>query len=229
MGKANYRLTRIQLTITLCLILFLAVTGTTFAFYAVAGSNSNTITGDMAMASLSLNVTKVYPASNVQNTGVMVPQLSSDAALGSALRGGCVDGNLNVACQVYKIVLTGSSSDVNMVVRGNISFYGNSTMSADISPIMPNLKWKLVQSVDEVTSGNSVLGSGSVNAAVSQDSLFVDNVVMANDTVTYYVIVWINEVNVDQSDQSSKTITKRFFGKVTFDSSNGTGITSYFD
>ena len=37
------------------------------------------------------------------------------------------------------------------------------------------------------------------------------------------MIVWINEINDEQSDEG-----KTFYGRIDFDSSNGTGVTSTF-
>ena len=44
-----------------------------------------------------------------------------------------------------------------------------------------------------------------------------------NDEYTYYMIIWINEINQDQTDKSNT-----FYGKIEFSSSNGTGVTSAF-
>ena len=97
---------------------------------------------------------------------------------------------------------------------------------------MPNLKWKLIDSVDVVTPANSVLGSRSDLEANnnSTNGRFVTNLSLAmNASQRYYVIVWINEIGTDQTDKSTSSDNpKVFYGKVQFDSSNGTGVTSTF-
>ena len=97
---------------------------------------------------------------------------------------------------------------------------------------MPNLKWKLIDSVDVVTPANSVLGSRSDLEANdnSSNGKFVSSLSLATNVVrNYYVIIWINETGTDQTDKSTSIDNpKVFYGKVQFDSSNGTGVTSTF-
>ena len=228
--KSESHLTKTQLTITLILIMFLSIMGTTYAYYAVVDNNNNTITGDMANVDLTLNVTRVYPLESADTTGVMIPQLSSDAALTSALKGKCVDGNKNVACQVYKVEIENRGGSSTQVVDGNIYFYSDSYLTRDISTEMPNLKWRLVSSVNESNPNSSILGSNVNNVAGSSgNSKFVSNLTLeTNSKFTYYLMVWIDEINEDQVDKSSDAVTKTFYGKVLFDSSNGTGVTATF-
>lgn len=220
--------TKTQLTITLVLVLFLTVTGTTYAYFAISATN-NTITGNAATVNLTLTVDRVFPTSSSTNTGAMVPQLStsgsSSSALSSALKNGCVDSNTNVVCQVYQITIANQGGTATQVVDGMVSFYGNSALTTDAHTTMPNLKWKLITSVDVTTPTNSVLGTNVDNEANFNDNLFVTNLTLAtNDSYTYYMIVWINETNAVQTSEPGKS----FYGKIQFDSSNGTGVTSTF-
>lgn len=227
-------LKKIQLGITLLLVLFLSVTGATYAYFAVSATNTETITGEAATVNLTLNVTKIFPASGNSNTGVMVPQKSvsgsNTSPLSTALKNGCVDGNKNVVCQVYQINIKNDGGTATQVVDGMISFYSNSSMTTGIEGTMPNLKYKLITSVDATTPGNSMLGTNADLAAMGTDAKFATNVSLATSAEqNYYMIVWINETNTDQADKSLVNSKKHFYGKVTFDSSNGTGVTSTFD
>ena len=90
---------------------------------------------------------------------------------------------------------------------------------------MPNLKWRIASSIKESTPNNSVLGANLDNTASSTPTNFVTELTMTNNSsFTYYIVVWINETDVDQPIDIGKT----FHGVIDFNSSNGTGVTSTF-
>ncbi len=220
---------RVQILITLIIILSFCITGATYAYFAVSASNTTTITGNAATVNLTLNVQKIFPTSSSINTGAIVPQLSvsedGDSPLATALENGCVDGNSNVVCQVYKITIENKGGTATQVVDGKALFYGDAALTTDVHTTMPNLKWKLITSVDIATPANSVLGTNADNEANSTGTKFVSDLTMVtNSKFDYYMIVWINETNVAQDSEKGK----RFYGKIQFDSSNGTGVTSTF-
>lgn len=223
------KITKIQFLSTLILVLFLSVTGTTYAYFAFTAT-SNTINGEAAVVDLDLDVTRVFPTASSANTGVMVPQLStsgsSNSPLSSALKNGCVDDNKNIICQVYKVNIKNFSGTAAQVVDGNIAFYSNSSMTNDVNTTMPNLRWKLITSVDVNNPSNSVLGSNvDLTANASDDNVFADDVIMnVGAEENYYIIIWINETQEDQVIDEGNS----FYTTISFDSSNGTGVTSNF-
>ena len=182
-----------------------------------------------------MDVKKIFPVTD-DNTGVLVPQLSTSASasspLSTALKNGCVDANKNVVCQVYRISIQNKGGSATQIVDGKILFYSDATLKTNVHTAMPNLKWKLIDSVDAVTPANSVLGSRSDLEANdnSSNGKFVSSLSLATNVVrNYYVIIWINETGADQTDKSTSIDNpKVFYGKVQFDSSNGTGVTSTF-
>ena len=216
--------TKIQFFVALILVLFFSVTSSTYAYFAFSVTN-NTINGEAATVDLNLDVTRVFPTTSGENTGVMVPQLPN-SALSSALKNGCVDGNKNIICQVYKVNIQNISGTAAQVVDGSIAFYGNSAMTNDVSTTMPNLRWKLITSVDATTPSNSVLGNNAdLVADANDDNIFANNVTMTVGTEkNYYIIMWINETQEDQTIDEGNS----FYAKIYFDSSNGTGVTSNF-
>lgn len=218
----EFGITKLQFSVTMILTLFVSVVGFTFAYFSISVSN-NTINGSAATVNLTLSVSKKLPKTNVSNTGVFVPQLNS--TLGSALKGGCVDANSNVVCHVYEIIIQNMGGSATQVVDGIVSFYGNSSMTNDVSTTMPNLKWRLITSVDVNYPDNSVLGTNQIMAANYNKNVFANDIILAtNDAKKYYMIVWISETNNDQPvDESSA-----FYGKIEFNSANGTGVTSTF-
>ena len=222
-------ISKIQVTVTIVLFLMFSVTGATFAYFAVSAEDTNTITGDAATVNLTLDVNRVFPTSTSTNTGVMVPQLSvsgsNSSPLSNALKSGCVDGNGNVVCQVYKIDIANIGGSAVQVVDGFISFYGNTSLTTDVGVTMPSLRWKLIDSVNVTTPGSSVLGTDVDKVANFNDNVFADDITLGtNDSETYYIIIWVNETNSDQPTDEGKS----FYAKIEFNSSNGTGVTSTF-
>ena len=220
------KIIKFQLTITLILTLIVCITSATYAYYSVSDTNNNTITGNMATVNLSLSVEKILPTTNSNNTGVMVPQLSNNNALESALKGGCVDGNTNIACQVYKIIIENRGGSATQVVNGYTYFYSDAALTQDVATAIPNLKWRLVDTVNEITPNQSVLGNNSNNPAnANGENKLVSNLTMTTNSIhTYYMIVWVNETNEDQPID----VNKEFYGKIEFESSNGSGVTAVF-
>lgn len=224
-----------QVLITLIMVLFFCITGATYAYFAISAVDNTTITGAAATVNLTLDVKKIFPATD-DNTGVLVPQLSTSASasspLSTALKNGCVDANKNVVCQVYRISIQNKGGSATQVVDGKILFYSDATLKTNVHTAMPNLKWKLIDSADAVTPANSVLGSRSDLEANdnSSNGKFVSSLSLATNVIrNYYVIIWINETGTDQTDKSTSIDNpKIFYGKVQFDSSNGTGVTSTF-
>lgn len=221
------KLTIIQLTITLILIVFFTVTGATYAYLTASSEDNSTITGNMATVNLTLDVDRIFPLDTSDNTGVIVPQLGNNGALSLALKSGCVDDNNNVVCQVYKINIKNVGGTATQIVDGKVMFYGNNTLTNDVSSTMPSLRWKLISSADTQNPNNSVLGNATENIAdaTGDDNVFADEITMVDGTnLDYYMIIWIDETNEEQNIDEGNS----FYGKVLFESSNGTGVTATF-
>ena len=221
--------TKTQLLVAFILTLVVSITGSTYAYFAATSSNSNTITGDAATVNLTLDVSRIFPKANSDNTGVLVPQLSTTnsatSPLANALKSGCIDANKNVVCHVYKVNIKNQGGSATQVVNGNISFFGNPALTTDIATVMPSLKWRLVSSVNETTASSSVLGANADHTASSEGEFFVSDLTMPNNSnFNYYLIVWINETNNDQVIDEGNT----FYGMIDFDASNGSGVTAVF-
>ena len=218
----NQNMTKVQVLVTLIIFLSFCVTGVTYAYFAISAQDNQTITGNAATVDLTLNVTKIFPASANTNTGVMVPQLSNSGSenspLSSALKNGCVDGNKNVVCQVYQITIENKGGTATQVVDGTVLFYGNTAQTTPATNIMPNLKWKLITSADATNPSQSALGANTDLSANTNETTgrFCSNLTLTtNAKKEYYMIIWINETNADQSDASSNATPnnpKTFYG-----------------
>ena len=198
----------------------ISIAGATYAYFAVTKSNTTSISGDAAMINLNLSVRKILPLENSSN-GYIVPQRSG--TLANAMNGSCVDSNNNIVCQVYSVTIRNNST-ASVMLDGKIYFFSDEQMQSNISTAMPNLKWKLVESFDEETISNSVLGNASINSASSGGGIFSDDLLLSsNQEGKFYLIVWVNETNSSQTDLNST-----FYGKVSFIASNGSGVTASF-
>ena len=196
--------------------LIVAIIGASFAFFSASAENTGSINGTAAKAGLTLDVTEV-----TTGTGVMVPQLST--AIQSAVTGtdskSCIDGNGNTVCKVYKITVTNTGTSATVL-------YGTLALAAEDGSTMTNLMW------GKGTDGTT--GYGATYAYTEQD--LVNPGESGNDALTlqaagtagasqdYYVVVFINETKGNQNT----TDTGSFKGTVSFNSAEGSGVTSTF-
>ena len=109
-----------QKTITVMIVVmvfFVMLAGGTFAYFAFQISNNNTINGNMGSVDLSLTVTKELP-STTSTSGVDNILVTNFSELPDNLNSKCIDSEGEYAlCQLYKIVLSNSSSGVNTKVK----------------------------------------------------------------------------------------------------------------
>ena len=182
--------------VVLILTIMVCTTSATYAFFAFSASNSTTMTGTAAASGLTLAITQgtLKGTSSGTNTNVMVPQLES--ALGTAMgdKYKCVDGNGNIVCKVFQIVVS-TSSTATVPTTGTITFTGAST----------NLKWKLVDSYTAVKSGETAKAASSTAATFATPTFTA-----STKSFTYYIVVWINETNAVQSDSGTWKATIEF-------------------
>lgn len=225
---------KILVVIVMIAALMFCTTGATFAYLSLEATNDNEIEGTIASASLTLTVTQA--TLKTTNTGVIVPQLESALNTAMSTTNQCVDGNGNIVCKAYTITITNGSTAA-VKVKGTIQFTELPTVS--IPTTTTNLRWKRVNSANTVgslstttipaaaavtaststidlTSGNSCTTTNNVDSdGCTQVSLAANG-----GTTTYYIVVWLNEVNVAQDDSGD------FAATIHFESQNGTGITS---
>ena len=176
------------------------VTGGTYAYYALTASN-NSIAGTAGEADLSLEVVNQHP----NNEEYLVPQLEKGLESAISSNYNCVDDNNNTVCQVYSIKITNTGT-ATVKINGTITF-GNIDK-------MPNLKWRLIQ--DKNTYGNY-----SSHYASLDEARFDSNLTLRKGaSKTYYMVIWIDEVDKNQPD------TGKYNATIDFSSSNGTGVTS---
>ena len=192
------------------LTLVVAIVGATFAYFSLQASDENTIKGNAAQAGLSLEVRKV----SVDASGDLVPldetllekAIKGDSATGSQM---CVDKNGNTVCQVYEIKVTNEGTAATAV-------NGSLTLSAET---ITNLKWQIM--TDQSTP---VTDTGQFKTADDTEIAKNDTVEANPGTKTYYIMIWIDEIESPQNDSD----TGAFTGVVSFTSADGSGVTGTF-
>ena len=172
-----------------CVALIIGLIGYTYSFFNVTATNDSVIYGEAASVNLSLEVEKIAPSTNKG----LVPQLDqyiTSAVIGR--NGSCVDDNNNNVCQVYKITVTNSGSA--LYVNGTL------TLSAKNNP---NLKWAEISGTTNPTLKSNV----NSNTYMQLTSNEYYNSGEAKD---YYVVLWISETGIAQSDNGDFSGIVRF-------------------
>ena len=197
---------------TIIITLVLVLTGETFAYFAFSASNT-AITGNAGTVQLTLNVTKVLP----NKTGIDNVLVINFNELAASLNSDCVDSDGEFTlCQLYRVNLANAAGGVNTRVKGSVSF-NNATA--------PNLSWLLLgNSYSSSTTYTSAQLGNTINTASSNFASFVDNYVLeAGSNVDFYILVWVNETEDEQTDEGT------YSGIVRFEDANGKGVTSMFN
>ena len=98
---------------------------------------------------------------------------------------------------------------VNGISNNRVSFLNTSGLIIEHTPNIKNIF--------------AILLPTTFPIAKSEWPSNADVTLTTNQEYTYYIIVWFNEKEEDQIDEGNT-----FYGKVEFNSSNGTGVTSTF-
>lgn len=200
------------LTVAIAIIVLLVIfAGATFAYFAFNASNNNVITGEVGTVNLSLNVSKVLP-NTTEVDDILVTNFNDMA---DNLNNKCLytDGEF-ATCQLYKVVLTNNADGVNTKISGSVSFNNTTT---------PNLSWLKLDNYDPSTTYTAATLETQTHKASSTFTKFVDGYLLKKSTsVTYYLLVWVNESETEQTDDGA------FTGTVRFEDQNGKGVTSTF-
>jgi len=208
--KFNYVLP-ILLPIIFVIVLIIAVVGGTYAYFQARGENSDIQGGTASATNLELTVTKISTSA----TGNLIPLDNDINSLSTAAKGygftgttydntkSCIDKNNYSVCQVYEITIKNNSTAAVVLNGGITKLEGEKT---------PNIACAVMDSSINITN----------NATCNTSTALADNEkIEANDSKTYYIIVYINNLHTEQYD------TGDFFGTVEFSSVNG-GVTADF-
>jgi len=241
--------------------LAVAVIGATFAFFS-ANATAQIPEGSTAAAGgVDLKVT---PVTNT-NTNLVPLNLRLNDTNGvdtvdqfaPAMEKGCVDENGNNVCQVYRIVVTNKSTTSSIQIRGTLELTSDASnmywrliggeddgaenpkltsgsvvdYSSDIIATEEGGLGYLTVGGNSKASLNGTIGTGK---DVSSHTLGYGSV-DGDNTVTYYVVIWLEEMGTAQEGGDGQTYAdagKFFSGEVFFSAvdanGNNTGITASF-
>ena len=232
---------KITFLVVAILVLMITISGGTYAYLALSVVANNNITGSVASVGLQFSPAPnlVSPTGDYINTP-LVPQYAynnSKNVLQLAVSGvtpkgkssvfPCVDAEGNAVCRVYTFTIQNkSTAAVN--VSGTIKFTNPST----------NLKWAPMSNATTVAAISSSSDS-DIHAATNGEVALTDaestpnsswylNAGSATSTCTsaagsckqFWIVVWVNETGVVQSD------TGTWYATISFKDSNGKGVTS---
>ena len=197
----------LKMTIIASIIVFILSMASTYAYLSYNVTNDVAIKGNIVNINATLNVELVSGA----NTD-MVPMM--DSALNNAINGvggteACVDSKGNLSCQVYKITLTNQGSTLKNL-KGTIELY------ATDGGVYNNLKWQEL-TYDEDTSKYSTKSNSN---GMAKSTLVSGLTLKTKETKTWYIGVWISEIDADQRN----TDKGRFGGTVTFEVSDDSAV-----
>ena len=191
----------LKMTIIIGIIVFILTMASTYAYLSYSVTNDVAIKGNIVNINATLNVELVSGT----NTN-MVPMM--DNALNNAINGTggtnkCIDSKGNLSCQVYKITLTNNGSTLKNL-KGTIELYATN------GGVYNNLKWQ------ELSTSTSIKDGSSANG-MTKSTLVSGLTIKTKETKTWYIGVWISEIDADQRN----TDKGRFGGTVTFEVPEG--------
>lgn len=122
--------------------LAISVTSSTYVYFALSATATNKVTGMAAV--ISLDVVTSQATLKSTNTGVFVPQKITGLGTAMNTTNQCVDGNGNIVCKVYTIMVT-NTSNAGAIVRDSIKLNSFTT----------NLKWRRVKSTTALVTATT--------------------------------------------------------------------------
>ena len=191
------------------LVLFLSILGASVAYYLarVQGSLSGRAAGtglDLTITPLSTSATgDLIPLDNDPETLTMAALGYGNETTNFDATKSCIDINGYSVCQVYQITLTNKGS-TPVTVNGGVELTGANT---------PNIDCAKMSSSTSVTDNTSCKGT---------NTLASEEVINGGSSIDYYVMVYINNLDVPQTDKGV------FNGTVTFTSTQGQQLKGRF-
>lgn len=199
------------LPLVIVIIIVSTIGGITYAYFTANANNNNVIKGNTASVSLGLNVNLI----STKTTNNLIPLDNDTVSLTKAAKGynntggfngnlACIDKNGYSSCQIYQVDVTNNSSATLELSGGVTSLSGANT---------PNLACAIMASSTSVTSNRTCIGSSTIASNVKFN---------ANETKSYYILVYINNLNSPQTDKGDYSGTVEF-------SALGGRVTAHFE
>lgn len=210
--KYNSKVLHILFPILFVIILILIVVGGTYAYFQARSEDDGIRGGTATAPDLELTINKL----SISAVANLIPLDNDVDSLTAAAKGynfsgttfdntrSCIDKNGYSVCQVYEVKIKNNST-ASVVLNGGVTkLEGKDT---------PNVACAVMDSNISVTNNSSCLSN----------TAFANNVKFnSGDEKTYYMLVYINNLHVEQYDKGD------FFGTVVFSGTNG-GVTAEFE
>jgi len=220
--------------------LIVAIIGATFAYFSATGTNSDINGNIAAFSDLTVQVSdltstsdKLIPVNFMDNTTTTTWLTGNASQFSSAIAGAtgkapCIDSNGDHVCQIYSVTVTNGGTAA-------ISVRGTLNLTAENGS---NMRWALIDS----QSATAPSGYAKAELPGAPGNLTVDETLTTHlstaqsktlaktgetgSSITYYVVVWLEETGNSQVDAGD------YSGVVTFNSrdaaGNESGVTATF-
>lgn len=191
-------------------IIIIVTTGTSFAYFSASvQGDPNKITGTVMDFDVDLDIEATYQATQ------LIPL--EDEKISTAVNNDCIDSKGYQVCSLFKITLTNNGDPI--ILNGHIASTDETTYTTD------HLKGQLFD--ENLTNSVSNVLSLSNNEQkqyfkVTDTNLFTTEVVNEN---VLYLAVWLTEIH----DYQEEDYSKKYFGKIAFESIDGQTITANFN
>ena len=188
------------------------IAGGTYSYFS-ASNVEKTFTSNTGK--IGLNIT-VNALSKEASTKPLIPQKTS--SIGNAVKGeengSCLDELGNAVCKVYEITVENTSSNP-LEVSGRLEI---------VASTIPDLKWGKGTGATTGFSSTSVYALTETDLIDPKTAGLQTIVLAANGTQKYYIVVFLEETNFEQSTTNYGSFT----GTVTFETTGGVGTVAKF-
>ena len=187
-------------------VLIVAIVGSTFAFFSASETAANKIVGTAASVGLELTLSD----ETTNATGNLIPIDETDlskGAVGYESNGKCIDKNGNTVCKIYKVTVKNTST-ATALLSGSVN------ITPDSGSTFKNLKWNKMTNITTPGTGYPI----TTTALTTKESF------TAGQTKDYYIMVYINNIDSNQSSEDKGSFT----GTVTFNSASGSEVKANF-
>lgn len=195
--------------------LVVAIIGATFAYFSaqapVTGDNITGGTNNDLVSALSVTVTRVNKTVTAANSIDLVPANIDGTVetVNNAVKANC-EANGYTGCHLYKIEAQSTQSVANASIL-------LSSLTVD-SKAKTNWAYAIYTGTD--TSATKVVNTGSLNVTTPVD-MHANAALTANTPVTYYLIVYLKNVDSAQNAGDASDETGTYTGTVTMNAAGG--------
>lgn len=208
--------------------LIVAIIGATFAYFSITAQGDNNVELTAYEFNASVSVSPVYPSSaaalvplNPSGTvnvadGATAPTNTTNLlyAINEATNK-CIDSNGHQVCAVYSVTVENNAS-TPLTMNGVLTTIAN-TPSASLTGATGLLHLKYAPLTGDTTNGFTVGTAVDVDGTVNETTDIDPLTVPANDSVTQYFVIYLNEVG----EQNNPEMGASYQGQLVYTSTAG--------